>query len=433
VSSALIDVPHCIDVDASYVGTPRTQAGTATYRTRAVLECLDIIGVLRDYRPPQPGETWLTPAASERRLLAQVNAILVLGPEALKQVTDLATDRDVPDAPRVFASVLVLGCTAGSNWVPTIADIFVRASERNTQEASAAAEACGLSPNTELDAALQRLCAHEHHRVRAGAVRALAFRGTLPEQEWHAASRDDAYEVVIAALQGRLETYDRVSCARALERWYGSENASVARSALRAGMTLRLPSTRAAAIEILRRDPAWADAAVCLAMFGHLSDSQLIREILAGPAVRAGVVAAAVLGSLELVPELLALSQHTDLSDDIRALAKQAVMTITAIPAADADSESLTTVWNERAPSLDARVRYRAGEPLTPALLAQALRVPHLSRRDRQETYIELLAMTESTVPRFSPYDFVGVQLQSLASIERWLSHGQSRTRDRSH
>jgi hypothetical protein len=92
VTSALIDVPRSLDVDAFYVGPPRTLSvtsgqknrwreegsthGTASYRRRAVLECLDIIGVLRDYRPPEPGETWLTPAASERRLLAQINAII---------------------------------------------------------------------------------------------------------------------------------------------------------------------------------------------------------------------------------------------------------------------------------------------------------------------------------------------------------------------
>jgi hypothetical protein len=70
-------------------------------------------------------------------------------------------------------------------------------------------------------------------------------------------------------------------------------------------------------------------------------------------------------------------------------------------------------------------VRYRAGEPLTAELLLQVLRTPHLSRRDRQDAYVELSAVTESAVPRFSPHDFVGVQLQSLATIERWLAHGQ--------
>lgn len=398
--------------------------GTSSFRRQAVLQCLDTIAVLRDYRPPQPGETWLTPAASERRLLTQINAIIALGPDALKHVTDLAVDRDVPDPPRVFASLLVLGCTAGSSWLAHMRDTLVRASERNAAEASAAVEACGLSPNPRIDAVLQALCEHEHPRVRAGAIRASAFRGTLPETHWQAAMRDAESEVVIAALQARLGTYDRATCERALEPCYTSQNASVARCAFRAGVTLRLQSARAAAIPIVRRDPVWADAAVSLAMFGYLGDGRLIGEVLAGPGVRSGIVAAAVLGSIELIPALLALLRHSDVADDVGLLTKQAVTTITAMPATEADHDVVTSLWTERSSSFNPRVRYRAGEPLTAELLLHALRTPHLSRRDRQDTYVELLAVTESAVPRFSPYDFVGVQLQSLSTIERWLSHG---------
>lgn len=402
--------------------------GTAVYRRQAVRECLDIIGVLRDYRPPEPGETWLTPAASERRLLAQINAIIALGADALEQVIDLSIDPDVPDAPRVFASLLVLGCTAGSSWVGRIGEIFVRAAERTTAEASAAVEACGLSPNADLDGALQALSEHEHPRVRAGAVRAGAFRGTLPEPHWQAAMRDRESEVVIAAMQARLGNYDRASCERALEPWYGSENASIARFALRAGVTLRLRSARTAAADIVRRDPAWADAATSLAMFGYLDDGRLIREVMGGPAVRSGIVAAAVLGSIELVPDLLTLLRQNDGADDVGLSSARAITTITGIPAIEANYEAVTSLWNERAPSFNPRVRYRAGEPLTAELLLQVLRTPHLSRRDRHDAYVDLLAMTESAVPRFSPHDFVGVQLHSLATLERWLVQGQRGT-----
>jgi hypothetical protein len=324
----------------------------------------------------------------------------------------------------VFASLMVLGCTAGSNWVRRIGDIFVRAAERNGAEAGAAVEACGLSPNPDLDALLQTLCEHEHPRVRAGAVRAWAFRGTLPEAHWQAAMRDDRSEVVLAALQARLGTYDRASCERALEPFYRSENHSIARVALRAGVTLRLLPARAAAIDMVRRDPEWTDGAALLAMFGYLGDGRLIREILAGPGVRSGIVAAAVLGSIELVPDLLTLIRESDAADDVRLSSAQAVTAITGIPAIDADAETLTSLWNERLPFFNPRVRYRSGEPLTPELLLRALRTPHGSRRDRQDAYVELLAETESAVPRFSPHDFVGVQLQSLTAIERWLATG---------
>jgi hypothetical protein len=393
-----------------------------------VRECLDIIGVLRDYRPPEPGETWLTPAASERRLLAQVNAIIALGPEALEQVVDLGVTPDVPDAPRVFASLLVLGCTAGSSWVGRIGPLFVSAAERNPAEASAAVEACGLSPSLELDAVLVSVSEHEHPRVRAGAIRARAFRDTLPQSHWETAMQDREAEVVIAAMQARLGGYDRARCDSLLEPWYWSENRSIARSALRAGLTLRLPSARAAATDIVRRDPAWADAATTLAMFGYLGDARLIREILSGPGIRSGIVAAGVLGSIELVPDLLTLLGHTAVDDDVHLLSAQALTNVTGIPAVEANPEAMSSLWNERAASFNPRVRYRAGEPLTAELLLRVLRAPHVLRRDRQDAYVELLAVTESAVPRFSPHDFVGVQVQSLSTIERWLGRGQRGT-----
>jgi hypothetical protein len=38
-----------------------------------------------------------------------------------------------------------------------------------------------------------------------------------------------------------------------------------------------------------------------------------------------------------------------------------------------------------------------------------------------------MLAATESRIPRFSPYDFVGVQVESLRRIEQWLADLQGR------
>lgn len=127
------------------------------------------------------------------------------------------------------------------------------------------------------------------------------------------------------------------------------------------------------------------------------------------------------------MPDLLTLLCQSDGADDVRLLSAQAVSTITGIPAMEATPETITGLWKERAPSFSPRSRYRGGEPLTAGLLLRVLQTPQVSRRDRRDAYLELLALTESEVPRFSPHDFVGVQLQSLTAIERWLS----RTGDR--
>ena len=132
--NALLDVPRCLDLAACHVGAPRADMareqdssrfwqategarGTVVFRQRAVEQCLDTAAVLRAYREPLDGETWLTPAGSEQRLLAQVNAILALGTTAVGQAASLAIDGDLPDPGRVFAALLVLGCVDGREWI----------------------------------------------------------------------------------------------------------------------------------------------------------------------------------------------------------------------------------------------------------------------------------------------------------------------------
>ncbi|MET0210195.1 MAG: hypothetical protein ABW220_14220, partial [Burkholderiaceae bacterium] len=108
----LVDVPRCVALDAVQVAAPSLTAvsrtgwraafggeganvrgaGTLLFRQRVVEECLDTIAVLRSYREPQVEETWRTPSASERRLLAQANVILGMGPAALTQILRLALD-----------------------------------------------------------------------------------------------------------------------------------------------------------------------------------------------------------------------------------------------------------------------------------------------------------------------------------------------------
>ena len=72
-------------------------------------------------------KTWLIPAASERRLLAQVNVIIALGPLALDHVRELALDPDVPDPGRVFAVLMVLGCVEDHDWFLAARDLFIAA------------------------------------------------------------------------------------------------------------------------------------------------------------------------------------------------------------------------------------------------------------------------------------------------------------------
>lgn len=91
---------------------------------------------------------------------------------------------------RVFAASLVLGCVEGRDWLAPARDIFVAAALRNPVEAAAAVEALSLSPHTEIPNFLAPLLGHGQPRVRAGAIRVLAFRGALAQEAWNDAISD---------------------------------------------------------------------------------------------------------------------------------------------------------------------------------------------------------------------------------------------------
>src|SRR5437868_648303 len=329
----LPDVPRCLNLDACYVGAPRDEArrgqgwmqavepdvpsrGTAAFRHRAVQQCLDTVAVLRAYREPLEGETWVTPAGSEERLLAQIDAIAALGREALAQVASLAIDADLPDPGRVFAALFVLGCVEGRAWLKPIRDIFIDAVARHPGEAAAAVEALSLSANPEVATGIEPLLDDPLAALRAAAVRVLAHRTALSESAWQRAMRDDDASVLAAATCASLRAHDRDACERALQPLLAHHSESLVRLALRAGIGLRLATAHSQAAAISRSRPGWADAPRCLAMFGFIGDASLIRGLLDSPRWPLGIQAAGTLGSIELVPDLLALLARSDLTPE---------------------------------------------------------------------------------------------------------------------
>jgi hypothetical protein len=435
----LVDTPRCLSITDVYVGAPRTVTepgrdsmwsratpwvGTLGYRAQAVKECLDTLAVLRAYREPAENETWLIPAGSERRLLAQVNAIIALGPDALSQVIDMALDPDVPDPGRVFAALFAIGCVQHREWLERASNVFVSAVVRNAGEAAAAIEALCLAPNPAISSLLVPFLADDRPRVRSAAIRILGFRRELPEIEWFRAVRDSENGIVAAALSAPLREYDEATSERALEALLARvESESLVQLALCAGLSRSFATVHAVALQIAKRDPAWADAAHCVAMFGHLRDARHIREMLDGAALPHGIRAAATLGSVDLVPDLLELLHREGLPAGIAAQAARALTRITGLPFVEGiDASQALGLWSEHRDSFDHGVRHRAGRPLTPEVLLASLRVGQGSRGARQTIYLELLAGTGGNAPHFSPYDFVRPQVESLQRIDDWLS-----------
>lgn len=445
MSLALLDTPRCVAGESVYVGPPRVlfdarkirtrpwldgaeADDTASWRESALMQCFNTAAVLRSYREPMAGETWRTPAASERRLLAQINALLALGTAALARVAELALDPDLPDPGHVFAALLTLGCVDGVSWLARAKDIFVTALTRDPVEAGAAIEAFSLAANPCLGPLVEPLLDHEDARVRAGALRVLGFRGALAESRWQTALGDDDPAVVMAALCAPLRNYDRVACERLLlPMLQQSDPRTTTRAALRAAVSLRLGQAHSVAARIVRSgNPGWAGAMHCLAMFGHADDASLIRDVLHRSDPQTGVQAAGVLGRLELMPDLLRLLGRYDAPSAEADQLYEALNMITGLPfSPSAGPEEARQLWARsyaRFESFDPRLRYRHGEPLTLTALLQSLLADTGSRERRQDAYLEMLSATHSRVPRFSPYDFVGVQHESLRRIGQWMA-----------
>jgi hypothetical protein len=442
----LLDIPRCLKVETSYVGPPSEHVGlggdrrsiwtdatnwggTAAYRELVVQECFDTAAILHNYRAPLEGESWLIPAESERRLLAQVNAIIALGRDSLEQVIAQSLDPDVPDPGHVFAALLVLGCVEGREWLISVRDIFVAAAVRDQAELAAAVEALCLSPHQELSTILVPLLDHERSRVRAGAVRVLAYHNELTESAWNNAMHDSSLTVVEAATSVPLRSYDRRICERALLPLFKRHKSpQLVRLALRAGVSLRLSSAYDYILQIIQETPLLADAAYYLAMFGQLTDARYIRDVLVGLHPQDGMRGAGVLGSIELVPDLINHLDRNDLNPEAGKYAKQVLADITGL-AFDTTKTAVEArrLWTQHSSKFEPHIRYRNGHPWSLGGLIQSLRTGPGSREFRQSLYHEMLSATESRVPHFSPYDFVGVQMESLHHIEHWLAEPEHR------
>ncbi|MDH0868126.1 hypothetical protein [Mitsuaria sp. GD03876] len=397
--------------------------GTAGFRRRAAEECLDLAAVLRAYRAPQPEEHWRTPQDAERRLLAQLNAIVGLGADALDRIADLAIDPDLPDPGRVFAALLVLGCVAGDRWTDAMRRVFTTAVGRHPEEGAAAIEAMSLSPRADLAEWMAPLLRHETPALRAAAARVLAYRWELSEDAWAAAMRDADAQVVEAALGAPAHQFDPARCEPLLLAAARSPAEPVARAALRWGAALRLPALHGEAARIASGDAGWAGAPLALAMHGHPGDALVLRAMLRHAGRWHAVRAAGTLGLPGLIPDLLALHDDPLRSDEERRLAAQALTAISG----RAPTGTEAAWWRRVAAEAPADRRLRGGRPLNATVLLDQLRGPGWWRAGRQDQYLELVAASRGAVPRFNAFDFVAVQDDALRRIAEALASPRER------
>jgi hypothetical protein len=392
-----------------------------SFRQRAVQECLDVLGSLRSHRAPVFGEAWYIPASAERRMLAQVAAVLVLGPFALDFVEQAAIDADIPDADRVFSAIFLLGSAAGRSYIKRCIPIYEAALHRNREEAAAAIEALCLCPNPNLAESLSPLLTHASPVVRAATIRVMGYRNELFDGQWGDAVVDVDQRVVLAALSVPLQQLNRRYCDVTLEPLYSSSQEALVHAALRAGLALGLAKTQEAARLIARNSPAWAHTLSLLAFAGSREDQALFDHALSID-LPSAAEACGRAGWLQLGSKLLVAykAQSTGHSNDevLGNLVKAALVAIVPLPEdTPVDAHKLTQAWLECTYTLDAKQRYRNGHVWDANALINQLREGQHLRPQRQELFFELQVLTKGQAPRFSAFDFIGAQLDALDRI----------------
>ena len=439
MTQAFLDSPICVSEEPRFVGEPKpletrpegmwgakssaSWSGTLLFRDQSTVECLDTASVLRTYRKPLPGETWLTPLKSERRLLAQVDAIIGLGERAMTQVEALAFDPDVPDPNRLFAAAFTLGCIDSARWMHSVVSILIRAAERTSAELDAVTEALCLSPNRQIGTALEPLLAHELLAVRVAAVRVMGYRGILPEESWQSAIASGDAALIASALKAMPHKFRADTCRSALLPLFGHDNEHILRLALNAGLQLRSRAAYECAIRISDTDPSRADSLRFAALFGCWADVARVRSVMAGGEALVGIKSAGILGYIDLIPDLFAILETAPEGSNMALRAGEAIWTISGLPCRNlSEVAGARQFWTDHAHEYERRARYRLGQFLSTNLLQEQLSVGSWSRKDRQQMYSELMAATHCAVPAFSAFDFVGTQRLALQSVDRWFS-----------
>ena len=120
----------------------------------------------------------------------------------------------------------------------------------------------------------------------------------------------------------------RDACRSALLPLYGHDNERILFLALNAGFRLRSRAAYERAIDIANIDPSRADSLRFAALFGCWADVSRVRSVMAGVEPLIGVKSAAVLGYVNLIPDLIAIVETAQEGSNLALRAGEAIWTI---------------------------------------------------------------------------------------------------------
>ena len=428
-------------------------------------ECFDEVVMLGHQRAPLLGDPWRVSLPLDRRLLAAVDALAGLGPEAIARLEPLALDAPAAEPGRVFAITLIAGCLAGRDALGAAERVLRRHGAKATEVARSFVAAAKLAPHPDLPRLLRGLLDDADPAYRALAAEVLVSRELLDADELGLLARG-ADAATLAQVLPALARTAHPELEHSLRLALAEDDAALREAAWIALAYAGHP--RAAAVVKNELDGPFADrAALMLAIVGDEADARALAQRAHGAPSPSLAEALGWAGAVEAVPRLIELVASDD--EALASAAADALVRLTGaalyeeievdpgtmvdpdVPDPDVGEppepslaalvsdprhlpaegsrdklvlpsrrpEAWRAYWAEaeKKSPRDPRQRLRRGQPYTPAVSLWELDQGLLTPRGRGLLHVELAVRTGRWV-RFDPLDWVAAQEAALAAWE---------------
>jgi hypothetical protein len=418
-----------------------------------VEDCLVDMASLRNQRIPCQGETWGDPFRAEERLFRQLDAIVTLPDDDLTSLVGAGLFAQARDPDLLFAELLALTCLPGSDGASAAIERLHSLDDDDMDSAEAVVEALTLGPNTSIGRAMIALLGSPRSLHRLMAIRVLSGRRELASHHLLLALHDSD-PLVTAAAASAAEYLDEELDWHALAGVLDHSEEAPVRSALRTLVRHKRHEGIERATELCRTGrAAYADAALMLGLSGRRSSWAVLRNALIHEGSTAAARGVGFLGQIEAVPDLIDCLRSSDLqlqetsADALQRLTGAELSIAVSQPvhsseesgtsdglaesptrtAADSDPQPWTRWWSRFGRHFDSRIRYRKGEPMTPATLLHDLATDPVDAAQRRQTFLELSILLGRGAPKFDPKDFIVLQEESLRMCKDWVRLSGSR------
>ncbi|MCA9630572.1 MAG: hypothetical protein KC766_23035 [Myxococcales bacterium] len=199
---------------------PLPRLSSAEFAQQNARLCFEEVAMVGMARLPMLNEPWRTMETFDQRMLNSIDAIIALGPSALEQLEGWVVDSPAPDAFRVWAITMILGCVDGRDALAAAERAFHRVALADDQAITQFGRALQLVPHRGVVPLARKLLRSPQPANRGLGVEVLvALNAITPEElEWAAFAEPELVTPALLplALAGHPRVRDAVNHAYAL-------------------------------------------------------------------------------------------------------------------------------------------------------------------------------------------------------------------------